>query len=531
MLKKLFAVLAMLLAIVSTAAAQTIAVGQTVQLSSSLSNPKWSSANPAIASVTQTGLVTGNSAGQTSIKAQKRGSKQFFTITVTGGTQSEICGDGIDNDGDGQIDENPPCELPPPPPPTGDCKSNPGLCRPQAALTCPAGSVDIFPGVNIQSIINANSAGTIYCLRAGLHLRTTSVIPKTGDTIHGEFGATLDGSGLAMFDGNNVIGGWNCSNCANVTVRNLTIIGNQLINCIGAYGPNSGNWTLDHNDISGCRWGVNFGRAWEGTHLNKPYVAGPRIEYNYIHHNKWSGATGSNGSGAYGFQNTDGQVFRFNELAFNGGQPKWTGAKNSIVTDNYIHDNVVGIWHDGDNLNALNERNILEDNCAEGIFFEISAGAIIRNNTIKRNGFGCPENPFGSGMYISTSRDVEVSFNVFEDNFRDMNTLVQCPAVKPAGFFYPTQIEYDLRNLNIHDNVVRVANQESNVMAAALGSVNCTTEEYARYVDPNIKNIRFTGNTYEVFNLNGFWFFSDGWRNWSGWQTLGHDITGTIIQR
>jgi hypothetical protein len=34
---------------------------------------------------------------------------------------AEVCGDGIDNDGDGAVDENPPCSPPPPPPSTEVC--------------------------------------------------------------------------------------------------------------------------------------------------------------------------------------------------------------------------------------------------------------------------------------------------------------------------------------------------------------------------------------------------------------------------
>ena len=72
---------------------------------------------------------------------------------------------------------------------------------PQAAITCPAGAADIFPGQSIQLIVNANAAGTTFCLRAGVHQLTSSIRPKTGNTFVGEYGAVLDGTGWTTTDG------------------------------------------------------------------------------------------------------------------------------------------------------------------------------------------------------------------------------------------------------------------------------------------------------------------------------------------
>ncbi len=54
-------------------------------------------------------------------------------------------------------------------------------------------SVHIDPGTNIQSVINLNAAGTVYCLRPGAH-RLQSLVPKNGDQIIGEYGAILSGA-------------------------------------------------------------------------------------------------------------------------------------------------------------------------------------------------------------------------------------------------------------------------------------------------------------------------------------------------
>lgn len=74
------------------AAADTVAVGGTTQMSASVTdeegNPlsvtvRWASSNPAIATVDETGLVTGVYAGSAEIVATYAGVSGARTITVT----------------------------------------------------------------------------------------------------------------------------------------------------------------------------------------------------------------------------------------------------------------------------------------------------------------------------------------------------------------------------------------------------------------------------------------------------------------
>src|SRR5947209_4505647 len=68
---------------------------------------------------------------------------------------------------------------------------------PQSSINCPAGAVDIFPGANIQSVVDANPGLTTFCIRAGIYYLKSSIIPKSGNTFIGEYGAILDGTGWA----------------------------------------------------------------------------------------------------------------------------------------------------------------------------------------------------------------------------------------------------------------------------------------------------------------------------------------------
>src|SRR4029077_17321649 len=56
-------------------------------------------------------------------------------------------------------------------------------------------AVDIYPGTNIQSVVNANPAGTVYTLKSGVH-RLQTILPKSGDVYQGEQGTIMSGATL-----------------------------------------------------------------------------------------------------------------------------------------------------------------------------------------------------------------------------------------------------------------------------------------------------------------------------------------------
>ena len=56
-------------------------------------------------------------------------------------------------------------------------------------------AVDIYPGTNIQTVVNANPAGTTYTLKSGVH-RLQTVLPKSGDVYQGEQGTIMSGAAL-----------------------------------------------------------------------------------------------------------------------------------------------------------------------------------------------------------------------------------------------------------------------------------------------------------------------------------------------
>src|SRR4029450_2766162 len=105
----------------------------------------------------------------------------------------------------------------------------------------------------------------------------------------------------------------------------------------------------------------------------------------------------------------------------------------------------MGIWFDWDNTYGLVEGNRVEDNGASGIQFEVSSDGTIRNNIIRRSG--------QNGIYISTSKNMQVYGNTLESNFRGIQYFINCSAIGQG------KIGFDLVNTSSYDNTITVGTQ------------------------------------------------------------------------
>jgi parallel beta-helix repeat protein len=278
---------------------------------------------------------------------------------------------------------------------------------PRPTITCPAGAVDILPGQSIQLIVNANAAGTTFCLRAGVHPLTSSIRPQTGNTFVGEYGAALDGTGWTTTDDTqSAFRAYDDPNdpndpsgpIDNVTIRNL-VIHNMPQWAIHGHYQVAHHWTIEYNEIASNKWGLLFGPDFT-------------VRNNYIHHNiGTSGPTAQLGGGYIGlFANNT--TFDSNEIAYNGTEQKVAQSTNVTFRDNFVHHNAGdGIWYDTNpNAAALIDGNRVEDNGRNGIFFEASIGATISNNTIKRH-------TSWDGIFISMSQNAQIFSNTLEGNY------------------------------------------------------------------------------------------------------------------
>ena len=382
-------------------------------------------------------------------------------------------------------------ESTPPPPPPPD-----PTYGPRASITCPAGAIDISPGTNIQVVVDFHPGASTFCLTPGVHSITNAITPKTGNTFVGEYGAILDGAGWTTTDPDQGAFRSQVQDIDDVTVRNL-VIRNMPQKAFHVHYVSADRWTIEYNEITGNRTGVSV--------ANNSVV-----RHNAIHHNSSGGYTG------FRAVNT---LFENNEIAYNGAEQKMLYTVDVTFRNNYVHHNVSdGIWFDTDNRNTVIEGNRVEDQGRNGIFYEISDTALIRNNTVLRSG--------EAGIFISTAKNVEIRDNTLQDNFRGIWYFLNCDAIGDGI------VVYDLANNNAHDNIIRVGTT-SGAFANGFGYLAiCTSTQAAPYVNGS-KNLKFTNNTYYVPSLaTKYWVWGlNGLRFWSEWQALGHDTTGAAHQQ
>jgi parallel beta-helix repeat protein len=284
-----------------------------------------------------------------------------------------------------------------------------------------------------------------------------------------------------------------------VTVSGLTIREFANIAQQGAVdGDGRVGWVVSNNDI-GFTHGVGI-------------VVGPggQVLHNFVHSN------GQLGVAALG----DAVLVQDNEISYNNrahywanweaGGTKFVDTTNLVVRGNFVHHNDgPGLWSDANNLNTLYENNICEDNQRVGIFVEISYATIIRNNTVKRNGFEHADYIWGAGILIAGSPNVEVYGNFLDGNADGIGAAQQN---RGTGKYGP----HEISNLWVHDNVVN-------------NSVGWTglVQDIGDYSYFTSRNNRFDRNQYLLTPVYPF-AWGNAERTEFEWKQYGEDLNGTF---
>jgi parallel beta-helix repeat protein len=126
---------------------------------------------------------------------------------------------------------------------------------------------------------------------------------------------------------------------------------------------------------------------------------------------------------------------------------KWDFGRVTI-RNAHVHDNdCKGLWGDINAHDALIEDNLVEDNRKEGILYEISQDATIRNNRIFRNGFDSSGWYWGGGITLASSSHVEVYGNVLSGNY---NGITGSQQDRPDS----TPPAHLLTGIHVHDNMI-----------------------------------------------------------------------------
>jgi parallel beta-helix repeat protein len=380
------------------------------------------------------------------------------------------------------------------------------VAGPQPAIACPVVAVNLAPGMDIQRAVDAYPGGTAFCLKAGVYAITGAITPKTGDVFVGEYGAILDGTRWTTADPTQAAFRAHNQDIDDVTIRNL-VIQHMPQRGIHAFPWMSDRWIVEYIEISGGQVGIQLGN-WSV------------LRHSWIHDNVGNPASpipAERGGGYSVYQATD-VLFEHNDISFNGPEQKVSLSTNVTFRDNFVHHNRWdGIWYDGDNVGSLIEGNRVEDNPGSGIFYEISGRGIIRNNVVWRSG--------EHGVFISTSKDVEIENNSLDDNFRGIQYFVDCGTVGGGA------IGWDLTNNIARNNLVGVDAAAGSYASGLSHSSNCTPAQVAAYENGS-KRLQFADNRYAVQSTIGsYWLWGGNLKPFSDWQRLGLDRQGSVSQK
>ncbi len=333
------------------------------------------------------------------------------------------------------------------------------------------------------------ASGTVFRIN-GVHSKQ-SIQPRDGQVFVGAPGAVLRGDGAERAFS---------SSAENVVIDGLEITEYQSKKQDGAIQASGSGWVIRNNNIHhNATVGVKIYKADNAT-----------IDSNNIHHNGQLGI-----SVAY----STGSIVENNEIAYNNwevayswgweaGGTKFWATDGLIVRNNWSHNNHgPGLWSDYDNINILYEDNLVEDNYANGIFHEISYGGVIRNNIVRRNGFGHDAWLWGAGILIAASQDLDIYGNEVTDNYNGI-TLVQQD--RGSGAYGP----YVVQNNSVYDNLIvnsGISGAARDIGSQAIFDANNT----------------FTGNDYVGSSR---WEWENRRVSWDTWRSYGNDTGGSYSE-
>jgi parallel beta-helix repeat protein len=400
-----------------------------------------------------------------------------------------------------------------------------------------AAQVDIYPGQNIQSVVDGYPAGTAFRLKAGVH-RNQTIRPRNGDTYLGEPGTVMNGarqltnwvqSGNYWYSPGQTQQGPRNGECQTASPRcsypEQLFINRELLDSVETLGqvapPNwsvrPGDWYFDYDAdriyIPYNPFGLTVETsvtlaAFEGTADNVT-INGIRIEM----------YAGAGQQGAVNGKGRSGWIVINNEIAKNHGAGVTVGPR-AQVRQNYIQNNgQIGIMGSGDDI--LIENNLIFHNNTAHFYPLWEAGGVKltnTNNLVVRGNYSLSND--GMGLWTD-----ENNINtLYENNTTNDNTWM--------GIVHEISYRAVIRN----NTVLRNCFGYPYWIAAAgiLVAASSDVEVYGNYLDGNAGGIggmqqnRGTG-AYGLHLLQNLWVHHNTIMNWAGWTGIAQDVGDTAV--
>ncbi|HMF66963.1 MAG TPA: right-handed parallel beta-helix repeat-containing protein [Phyllobacterium sp.] len=404
--------------------------------------------------------------------------------------------------------------------------TTPGLRLPvglQTDVSCKG--VSVRPGTDLQSLVNANPAGTTFCLAIGTY-NQQSVRPKNGNVFIGAYdginGAVLDGQSRTTYafhgTAHHVV-------IKNLIVKNYTAP--QQYGMIQVWGPYA---LIQNNEITGATQGAG---VWASSYA--------LVIANNIHNNAQEGYKAVYDATAS--QPAVGALFDSNEIAYNNpthrywdsgeqGGGKATNTQHLTFWYNYAHDNGgPSFWTDSNNLYTIYWFN-RSRNDTNGIEHEISFNASIIGNDLQDMGSQshqstCPSFYFScAGIAIENSGGltgrfagiIEIAYNTIKPGQYGRAITIREQHRGECGRCGYTTDPYWVRNIWVHHNTVDVTNGLKN--EPMIGAV----EDAGNQQIFSSRNIKFDYNDYTGFGTTHFFAWRDSaFYDFARWQRFGQD--------
>jgi len=294
-----------------------------------------------------------------------------------------------------------------------------------------------------------------------------------------------------------------------VTIRGLIIEKYAIPAQFGAIGDQypGADWVVEHNEV---RWN-------HGTGIS--LTNGSQALDNFVHDNGQKGIGGVGQDILMQGNEVSSNNWAGFAWAWEAGGAKFALSKDLVVRQNSIHDNNgEGLWCDIDCVNSLYENNTIVNNAFGGIAYEISYGAVIRNNTVRNNGWPAATWLWGAQILVQNSRNVEITGNTVEVAPDRGNGICIIQQNRGSGSLGP----HTSANNYVHHNVI--------IHRGSPRGVNGEVADYEPVALAN-QNNRFDYNAYHVTDPAARYWEWGGAQTWESLHHLGQELRGTLDTR